>query len=201
MTRSFALMFALACSTPSLVEVPVQTTTAPPPTVQPVQEELPPVPASAPDTPAWVSGTAHEPEPGHAGLIEALGASGACRTVDMEKPLRALEWTHGSHTIYAAMCESYAYQADWEWWRGDDSGMKQLLDAEGHPVRLLGYPQFSPVTGHGSWLTKSRGSGGCGDYYLYQLKDGVFVELEHRTRACDDTPASIPSPSEWPLVP
>jgi len=158
-----------------------------------------PAPKATAGEPTWAQGTAHESEPGHAGIIEAMGSAGACRASGMEKPSRALSWQIGDTTLYAAMCEGYAYQSDWEWWTGGDQGFKAVTSPSGQPARFLGMPSVSPTTGHVSWLTRSRGAGGCGDWHLVQLVDGAFQALEHRSRDCDPNP-DPPPPHAWPLV-
>ena len=200
------LVFVVACST-----APSTTSSSPPgeasASSQPTAatEAEPPAPAPAPtaapsnDPPVWVEPTAHEPEPMHAGLIEALGSAGACRASDMEKPTRALEWMVDGKPVYAAMCEGYAYQSDWELWLGGPDGMTAIT-VEGTPVRFLGMPAVSPGTGHVSWLTKDRGAGGCGSWHLLKLKGSSATELEHRSRECDEDP-SPQAPEAWPIVP
>lgn len=160
-----------------------------------------PAPAPAEEATPIAGPTLYEPGEGHAGMVEALGSAGACRDAEIEKPLRVIAWETRDDAVYAAECEGFAYQSNYEWWTRGPKGFVRATRADGSPVNMLGYPSFDLEKGQAEWLEKARGPGDCGDWYRYRREGSVFTLEEHRSRSCEADPGEVPPPSEWPLVP
>ena len=110
--------------------------------------------------------------------------------------MSALQLADG-RTILEVLCTMAAYQGVFEY-RWQD-GLAPVLAEDGQPLAPVGLPMLDVSTGRLVWLSKARGIGDCGDYFVYQLQGDRFALQEHRSRACENPDDYVP-PEQWALV-
>ena len=144
----------LACSSPDPTPVPAPSVDAPAPDPKPTVD-APQVDAAGRE---WVAGEWKTDDPGHAGLNAMLGGNGACHDAGMEKPERAVVWKlpDGAELI-AAVCETFAYQSNHDWFVQDAEGMRPLVwaDEGGRITGMLGTVSVAPSAGSSSAIHTS----------------------------------------------
>ena len=127
----------------------------------------------------------------------ALLAAGLCREDNEILHTQTFTLPDG-RALIEANCLMGAYQGVFEYAWAD--GSRPISDQSGQLLSASGLPDFDAATGTLSWLSKARGAGGCGDYFVYVLQGDHFQQQEHRSRSCDASVQNIPPPEEWPLV-
>jgi hypothetical protein len=90
-----------------------------------------------------------------------------------------------------------AYQGSYEYFWQD--GLRPVLKEDGQPLLVVGLPELDTASGTLTWLSKARGIGDCGDYFVYLLEGDRFQLQEHRSRGCESPEDDVP-PTEWSLV-
>jgi len=152
-------------------------------------------PAEPAPSPAPVPTPAPAPQaaPDKASLL----AAGLCSDDGTIQEMQAVTLSDG-RKLLELTCAMYAYQGTFSYaWA--DSG-EPVRDQDGNILSLLGWPGLDTETGALAWLSKARGVGDCGDYFVYQLEGDRFVQKEHRSRGCDNNADEVPPPDQWPLA-
>lgn len=161
-------------------------------------EEAPPSPPPAPEQPPEPERPPEPEQPVGAVTVDhgALLSAGACREDGQIERVSTSQLPDG-RTILEVLCFMAAYQGAFEY-RWQD-GLAPVLAEDGQPIAPVGLPTLDVSTGRLTWLSKARGLGDCGDYFVYQLRGERFALLEHRSRPCDN-PDDYTPPEQWALV-
>lgn len=199
MSRTIALLLALAGCTLAPAETSVE-----------AEQPSPETPAEASsETPAKTAAEAPSSDPpkapitiiGHA-TDDQLRAAGACPDLDEGVQPAHVEEVElgGGRAISVVTCETFAYQGTFELWEQQAGAWKPVTDEDRRPVRGLGVPAVAK-DGAVTWLEKARGPGDCGDFYELQPGPRGYRVTTHTGRSCD-TPVGpgeeLADPRTWP---
>lgn len=155
-------------------------------------------PSVTPDpAPAPAPAPAPKPTPVAMPSKGALLKAGLCSDDGTIQEMQVVSLSDG-RSLIEVTCAMYAYQGTFSYAWPDG---RPVVDQDGDPIQLLGFPGLDAETGVLSWLSKARGPGDCGDWYRYTLEQDRFVLQEHRSRSCDaeTDPETFPPPHLWPL--